>query len=214
MYNTKDICLAWVLNPGAGDERVLDMESYKLSPNHQFKEEIAIPDLSKLEGSQTALWIKLAECASQPTAQTVSATAKIDRVEGSGQPIEIRLPVGAALLQGSCYKYPASAENRNCFENGVDCEYATTSPGRIEVPCETVDGIASMQLTDAGGYYQVASSSSVPIIAGVTIACIAVVGIFFYSAYYFRKNPDSWENLKSLGPNKYKEWKRSTQSMI
>ena len=54
--------------------------------------------------------------------------------------------------RGSLYVGPRATPHpgpqrsyRNCFENGIECEYATTSPGRIEVPCETVDGIDSLR---------------------------------------------------------------------
>jgi len=151
------------------------------------------------------------ECETNPIGE---GSAKMKKDPNSGEPIEIKIPIGSALYEGDCFRWPMTESTTACMENGKGCESVKNHPQKSKIDCTYKGGHAWIYTQEAGGYYQVDSKSDIPVIAGLTTVCaILLIGLVL-SAFHFRKNPESWEKLKNWGPEKIKLIKQSTASQV
>lgn len=145
---------------------------------------------------------------------TMMSTAARDRLEerrarsitrpGSGGEMAIKILAAAAITYGPVHRWPSTAERSMCMEAG-NCELDTSDPSdRVELEgAECSSGKCTVKCTkNYGGYYQVSSASLVPMIIGCG------------SAFYFRRNPEKWEELKAWDLQKYTKLKRSVQNRL
>lgn len=130
----------------------------------------------------------------------------------SGQPMTISIPTAAALSYGPVYHWPSTPRNQRCMAAN-NCDFASNDRTEMEATCS--GGTCSFPCTkNCDGYYQVSSQNQMPIIIGITIGALLVAAMFLGSAFYFRRNPEKWEALKSYGPTKYVALKRSMQDRL
>jgi hypothetical protein len=130
----------------------------------------------------------------------------------SGQPMTISIPTAAALSYGPVYHWPSTPRNQRCMAAG-NCDFASDDRTEMEASCS--GGSCSFPCTkNCDGYYQVSSQNQMPIIIGITIGALLVAAMFLGSAFYFRRNPEKWEAMKSYGPTKYVALKRSMQDRL
>jgi hypothetical protein len=125
--------------------------------------------------------------------------------------MSIVMPVSVTVQYGKVYYF----KNRACVDNFVKgCEFE-----RVEVPAVISGGQATFtrgaSLTEpAGGFYQVSSGNSLPIIVGVTVACVVLAMAAVGAAVYFRKHPSEWASFKEYPSKKYVALQRSFASQV
>lgn len=132
--------------------------------------------------------------------------------EGTGSAAQVKMPVSVSMTYGRVYRWPDTTLGRQCVlenPNLPGCSYA-----REEVCSSCVSGGEAEFSVQRSGYYQVSSGSNLPIIVGVTAACLVVVLAAVGSAMYFRKHPDKFEAFKAWGPRQYRAIKRSLSKQI
>ena len=131
---------------------------------------------------------------------------------GSGMPMTISIPTAAALSYGPVYHWPSTPRNQRCMAAN-NCDFASDDRTEMEASC--AGGSCTFPCTkNCDGYYQVSSQNQMPIIIGITIGALLVASMFLGSAFYFRRNPEKWEAMKSYGPTKYVALKRSMQDRL
>lgn len=130
----------------------------------------------------------------------------------SGSAITIAIPTAAAVSYGPVYRWPATPANVACMNSG-GCDLTTSDRTELEADC--VGGTCTVSCSkDCDGYYQVSSGSLVPMIIGATVGALLISSMCIGSAFYFRRNPEKWEEIKAYGPQKYTQLKRSMQDRL
>eukprot|EP00054_Salpingoeca_dolichothecata_P028231 m.212749 g.212749 ORF g.212749 m.212749 type:complete len:1339 (+) comp26162_c0_seq2:104-4120(+) len=142
-----------------------------------------------------------------------SGTAEKD--PESGQPLIVRMPVSVTLTYGSVYFWPDTLSGRDCITDKEGCAFIRRKVKGAKIDDgEAVFEVGASQTEPAGGFYQVSAGNNLPLIVGVTVACVLVALAAVGAAVYFRKHPDKWENAKSWGPRKYKSLSRSFANQV
>jgi hypothetical protein len=136
----------------------------------------------------------------------------------SGKPIEIRIPVSISMEQGKVYYWPDNETGRRCINNATKLSGCSFIRKRIETAevlrGEAVIFASASKTTTAAGFYQVSAGNDLPVIVGVTVACIVTMLAAIGAAVYFRKHPDKWSEAKAWAPRQYKSVKRSFASHV
>eukprot|EP00730_Choanoeca_flexa_P007634 TRINITY_DN12364_c0_g1_i1.p1 TRINITY_DN12364_c0_g1~~TRINITY_DN12364_c0_g1_i1.p1 ORF type:complete len:1352 (+),score=367.27 TRINITY_DN12364_c0_g1_i1:132-4187(+) len=140
------------------------------------------------------------------------------KMEGTGAPMEVRIPVSPSLEYGKVYFWPATEPAaRGCVVNGSSSTGCNLLRQEIDASIkdgEAVFSVGASQTRPAGGFYQVSQGSNLALIIGVTVACFLMAIMIVGGAVYFRKHPDKWKSVKAWGPTKYKSLKRSLASSV
>lgn len=161
------------------------------------------------------LWVKV-----QFPVATDSATCTGDSYRAnsvtrpdSGGAITITIPTAAAISYGPVYYWPATAERTRCMEAGT-CTFDSTDHVELE-GAECGGGSCTVTCTkNCGGYYQVSAGSLLPLIIGCVVGALLISAMCIGSAFYFRRNPEKWDELKAWGPQTYVQLKRSMQDRL
>eukprot|EP00051_Salpingoeca_urceolata_P010125 m.123447 g.123447 ORF g.123447 m.123447 type:complete len:1382 (-) comp16588_c0_seq1:189-4334(-) len=162
-------------------------------------------------------WVTVSTIHDTDGTPTASFSARLSPDPESGKPIEMTMPVAVALRYGDVFHYQDTAEARECIDGTrtSGCSFLRQKVDTAEVSGgEAKFWVSGSQCLQAGGYYQVSEGSNLPIIVGVTVACVLVALVAVGAAVYFRKHPEKWASAKSFGPNKYKLIKRSFASQV
>jgi len=139
------------------------------------------------------------------------------KVEESGEPILVKVPVSVSLQSGEVYHWPDTPAAKDCIMSGDDSTSCNLLRNKISATIK--DGVATFAVGDsqsqpAGGYYQVSQGSNLAMILAVAITCFLVALVIVGGAVYYRKNPAKFESLRGWGPKKYKSIKRSLASSV
>jgi hypothetical protein len=139
------------------------------------------------------------------------ATMQMD--PDSGRAIDVVIPVAPAISYGALYRWPVNEVTKACFERGERCDEAKMK-GRQSIDKTCSYGSCKFATKQLGGYYQVEAADNIGLIAGLTIGCVLIAGVFVASAYHFRSNPDQWLSFKQWPQQKYKTLKLSVSSEV
>jgi len=134
----------------------------------------------------------------------------------SGAPLMVKMPVSVTLTNGQVFFWPDNNQSRQClFNPTAGCNYLrTTIAGATFSNGYAYFAVGASVTTPASGFYQVSPGNDIPLIVGVTAACVCITLVVVISAIYFRKHPAAWAAFKSWGPAKYKTVKRSFASRV
>lgn len=144
--------------------------------------------------------------------------AQASKDDESGKPIIIRMPVSVTADYGKVYYWPDTETGKKCVLSAGDksgCNHIRSSVDDVQFSGSTAQfEVGKSATAPAGGFYQVGAGNDLPIIVGVTVACLLIALVAVGSAVYFRKHPAKWEEFKGYGPKKIKDVKRSWASAV
>lgn len=139
------------------------------------------------------------------------------KVEGTGNPLIVRMPVSMSLTYGNVYHWPDTPAARECVMKGDEstgCNLLRTKVDASIKNGEVTFAVGASQTQPAGGFYQAERGSNVPLIVGIAIACFIFALAVFGGAVYFRKRPEKWDALRAYPSRKYKALRRSLASSV
>ncbi|XP_078384681.1 protein DD3-3-like [Oculina patagonica] len=120
-----------------------------------------------------------------------------------------RMGVGHGYASDFLVVNPQTLETDKKFKIGMKVDSSATSKIQFfrssedmdlktwyKVDSSVSDGFATVE-TDKGGIYVARTMPDKAAIAGIVITCIIIVIVIGGSAFYFRRHPDKWQNLKT-----------------
>jgi len=147
----------------------------------------------------------------------VTYSGLAERIEDTGQPIWVRMPVSVSMSYGDVYHWPNTPEAVQCVMTGsgsTGCNLLRTPlPSSIQNG-QVVFAVSGSTTAPASGYYQMSQGSNVAMIVAVSLSCFLVALATIGAALYFRKRPEKWQATRAWLPKKYKALKRSLASSV
>jgi hypothetical protein len=193
-------------------ENLIISGSYKIKSRSEFR---------LFEQSQVTVEIKyLSPEGSKAHVHTL--VGRITSVPGTGSEIDIKLDVSCAFSDDiSIMRIDLTGSGDACMANpdlgGCKDRWSEVPNVKLQ-DCQAFFQVGGSTGVEPSGAYQAKKRSDLPIIVGVTVACVVLLLASVLSAVYFRnmsiKDPKRWEAVKSFPARKWNYLVRSCSSSI
>jgi hypothetical protein len=145
-------------------------------------------------------------------------------VPGTGSEIDIKLDVSCAFSdEVSIMRMDLTATGEACLNKpdlgGCDDRWQEIDPDSVTLKdCAAYFQVGGSTGTEPSGAYQAKKRDDLPIIVGVTVACVVLLLASILSAVYFRnlaiRDPKRWESIKTWPARKFNYARRSCSSSL